>query len=80
MAQFSDMKPRFSKGCGGNVKIELQETDSNGQAKTLFEFFMPRPVFTEAVKDGTLFLSILQREEAEAYIATLPKGRRAGKG
>ena len=79
MAQFSDVRPKFSKACGGNVKIELQETAGNGEVKTLFEFFMPRPVFTEAVKDATAFLASIQREEAESYITTLPK-RRVPKG
>lgn len=68
MTEFVEEIATFAKACGGSVKVKIGPIP---------EFVMPREFFFKSLAAANAFAAILQREEAEAYITSLPKNGRS---
>lgn len=77
MTMFVDGTVRFYKAAGGAVRVELWHSVKSDSIEPLMSYVMPRNVFMEALKEATAHIAMLQREDADAYIADLPTGRKA---
>jgi hypothetical protein len=59
---------------GDVVWVKLTETGDNG-INTVLEFVMPRVAFTKSLAIAAGVQSAIDRQNAEAAIALLPRGR-----